>query len=67
MPITKRHYVHTNNGSHVGFMYEPGSSLRSQGVVTRHIELGPTESLLTLDEANVALHRFPGVVVYGRT
>ena len=67
MPVQKRHYVHTVNGAQVGFMYEPGSSLRSQGAVVHHIELGPDEKLLTSDEANMAIKRFVGVVVYGRT
>ena len=60
-------YVHTINGQHVGFMYEPGANMRAQGLIAQHFALGPKESLLPTDAARVAISRFNGVVVYGRT
>lgn len=65
--IPKHKFVHTINNEKLGFMYEPGATMRANGIEARHISLGPEEVLLTIDEANIAISRFNGLVVYGRT
>ncbi len=63
----KNRYIHTLGGQKVGFTYEPGAIMRSQGLTVQYYAIGPDEVLLPTDAAKIAISRFNGVVVYGRT
>ena len=51
----------------VGFMYEPGAIERSRGAIVEYIAIGPEGVLISKDAAHVAVNRFNGVVVYGKS
>ena len=59
MPIKNPvRWVRTKDGDKLGFLYEPGSSLKAKGVENMRFTLNGDWTSLQLDVANVAINKF---------
>ena len=51
-------WVRTREGNSLGFLYEPGSALKAEGVENMRFTLNGDWTSLQLDVANVAINKF---------